>query len=76
MMMIIQEKMGIRKVVYCISFVFLFFTLVTAAMESKMEEEEPLLAYLIYSGGINKDMVLSHYFLFHFLYSTNTYMYL
>ncbi|CAA3010938.1 formin 5 [Olea europaea subsp. europaea] len=56
MMMIIQEKMGIRKVVYCISFVFLFFTLVTVAMESKMEEEEPLLAYLIYSGGINKDM--------------------
>ncbi|KAK6134931.1 hypothetical protein DH2020_031309 [Rehmannia glutinosa] len=49
----IQEKRG----VFCVlGFVVLFLTVLANRVESKWEEQEPLLAYLIDSGVINQEM--------------------
>ncbi|PIM99188.1 Rho GTPase effector BNI1 [Handroanthus impetiginosus] len=49
----IQEK---RRVVCFVAFVLLLFTMLANGVESKGEEEEPLLAYLTESGVINHEM--------------------
>ncbi|KAI3457007.1 hypothetical protein Pfo_013670 [Paulownia fortunei] len=49
----IQEKRG---VLYFVAFVLLLFTVLATGVESKWEEQEPLLAYLVKSGVINLEM--------------------
>ncbi|KAL3645473.1 hypothetical protein CASFOL_010653 [Castilleja foliolosa] len=50
----IQETKG--PFYYFLGFVLLLFTVVATGVESKWEEQEPLLAYLIDSGVINQEM--------------------
>ncbi|KAG8386199.1 hypothetical protein BUALT_Bualt03G0124200 [Buddleja alternifolia] len=64
----IQEKNGIRSVM---AFVFLVLAIVLAigiSVESKWEEEEPLLASLIESGLINHDMVYIYIYIYVLLF--------
>lgn len=59
-MPIILKMMGI-SIVYVMVFVVLLSPSVASRVESKWEAEEPLLAYLIDSGEINQEMVMSFY---------------
>ncbi|KAG8365028.1 hypothetical protein BUALT_Bualt18G0060300 [Buddleja alternifolia] len=50
-----QEKKIIGVISYFIVFVIVLFIMVAKGVESKLEEQEPLLAYLIDSGEINQE---------------------
>ncbi|KAL3850812.1 hypothetical protein ACJIZ3_012694 [Penstemon smallii] len=54
--MVIQENKFIGGIIYFIAFIVLLFTIVANGVESKLENEEPLLAYLVGSGEINEEM--------------------
>lgn len=57
--MLIQGQMGVRGVVHLFVVFFLLFTLVAANPGSNKDSEDYLLANLISSVEINRDMVLN-----------------